>query len=1663
MADELKDAVFTEVLEVDVRSDKFKQGLDRLSKLYREWLSELGDDAKGLSDVTMFSDLSKQVKELSETTHTVLTEVMQGVNSLQQGMQSQISQTDKAIEGQAKKAKASADEQVKYSKEAVEQIKKNLEELNRYTDPNTGQKAVQPQLHPAQKFAQTLSAEQRAVFNEIDKEIAKTNEALEKSAKSRQDILNQELRAAEERYKEEVKAQTEADKRERARVKLIEDQAAIRQSALDREMKAAEERYQLEQKLTALAERRKKLAQDIEIEQEGLNNQADLGTIKAFQKEAKDFEASLKRARDIEIEQEGIVNRSSEERERSEQKRLGLVRQIEEAEERIARLNEDLGLSGGTDRRAALQEKKLLRERQYADAIEKVKRLEAEVNSSPAPSDEASAQRRLAATKDLEQATAQADRFKKQIRSAADEIQRMDEKNAGFSARFGRDLVGHIAGLARMLLIIQALVAMEQAFFAVVTAPFRVMKAGLDFLREMEERQQSLAVTIFANTRLSEDLAQNFQLAKTAAGEALEVLHQRAAATGLSLEDLQNTFKALIESGAGSLVTSLRDVITLTEQFQVLLTNMGSGPLATQISLDEVAKLFRGELSEGGNKFLTMLGISNKEWERMVSQAKTQKDLIAQLEPRLKKYTDAMKAGELGQQRLINQTKLLLNLLAGDAAETVFERLSKALEVLNKWLQANGSSISEYLKLFAEGILGIGEAIAKLGSAAQTFPILTGFLKTLAAGMVSITSVAKEAMTNISALFNLMFAGRDTSKIKKAIEEWKTAINENDRDTEAALNRILGTNQTPSEQFGSFGPKQSVLDKPANGVDAPDNRTNMALVQAQLANARKAIENDITAIQEKYDEMRQSVARALAANTISHADAVRELERVGQEEIAVLEEQRQAMLANVEAHRKLALEQAKDAAERATVAERFKGEVLDTQNRFDKLAAQVRKSISGARVAAADEMVAVLAELNRGRAELQAQEIQAAQNDVNAARQNGLLTEVQHFDALALIEDQAHERTAKRLLDEAGLYADFSSEKIKALNDVALEDQRYTDAVALRAQQRQRVLEEENRRRLQHEQDMRAMLLEERLIALEIGEIITPPTSLSAAQKTAFDARQREIDQLEREKVALLEVAAAKNKESEETRGLLRDLQALHLQRSQLLAQRLSEIDATVSGPNARRILLDSAVDDQRRGLSNRVNEASGRLQEFDRTFGGQEMWPELEAARDALVEALDSAAKELVEFNAAIEKETPSFKSRLKGVLDAIVGPGITEAWAEAESNVDKLAVVADGAAGALQTVVGLVDVFRQGARQGGVLGGTGNVIGALSQSKAITGLMSQIPVIGQFIPAIGGVLSLVGGLFTAAAKRIAEDVKKSFQNTLDQFRSGNATLVETVSELERQRQQAIIRLSGKKGGKEELNKLLPEFDREIAELRRTQQKIFDDFDTALNALNLQSDTLAQVNRQWQDINKQVKEYIGAGGEAAKASAFLQMNLEKLQKQAADELAQSEQDAIQEALKLNDILKQRQRLVDDFAQKEFDLINADSVERRQVGSVARGKELEQLRKQHSEQLAQMDEEIRLTTVRVDKQREIFDISKDIASLRRRDEELSLKALDAYIQKLRDLRSIASGAFFGPNSTALPASPNVNVEINVYGPANGEELADAFVGEYRRQMRLSPA
>lgn len=1186
-----------------------------------------------------------------------------------------------------------------------------------------------------------------------------------------------------------------------------------------------------------------------------------------------------------------------------------------------------------------------------------------------------------------------------------------NKENVGFLDKFNGGLLQSITHLTRVYLVFTLINTAVEALTLAIKGPFDVLARGVEYLQNIEKSAYELAVPLQANVKFSEDIAQNFILSQDAAKELIPLLQTKSLQSGLPLEQLENVFKALSGSGASQSVKTVRDLATFSEAFSIVLKSSGRNALAVNGEIAKLSDLFSGA-NANASLFLQTLKITPAEWEKILKSSKEHKDILEQLEPKIRPYLEAAhKVGE-SQATLIDQLKLLISQLEGAGAAKFYEGLSGTIESVTKFFKDNQDSIIRGIELFASWV---SEFITLLKEFAA-LPGIAGYLKTFFVGLLILLDATRELTVGLSSAF--AFLVKTIASPLKVSDNWKEyqkRIEESLEKTKELFDFIQGKQSKPTNGAQNpFGAGASVLDQTIQGKPGPtiaQKPNQAALAKADYDLAYAQYRTQVDRIKAVTDQEVEDTKNSATARTISYKQASTQIQKyleVEQFAITLANDRLKGFAAR---QRELIQNDPNlvGAAKELALTNFDKEQEALTKAAVDITKSRIKEK--GGLIDRANAEDLAIAKNNFDTQIRLAQQANAQKLAIDKELyQNGYLSQKEFLAREAANSKEAYDIQVKILEDEAAAYAEGTPQRQAALSKRILLDQQYTNALELQKQKRIQSLKDEAEANEKFLDTLRSIALQREEIGLKRQEIINPKPYYSQEEQDLFNKKDEELVQLQKEAQARLDEASALDVSSEKYKKLFLEVEKYKTARQDLITQELSAIVSKTPSASQAKV------------LENQISKQA--------------------ASRD-----IATGADFSVKVNASLSN---TIKTGIKQLASAITGIDINRLFDKNISASDKFALSVTAASKAATFFKDILNTYQQGSQQGGVLGGVGAVTSSVTGSfgkvlSGIQGFGKAVP----FLEAAGPILEIIGSLFTSAAKKIAEDVKKSFQKTVDSFNNGNTTLVDTINALERQRADAIARLSGKKGGQDQLNQILPEFDKEIQSLQKQQKDIITSFDLQLKFLLLQSDTLSTIEKQWSDINKQVKDYLDAGGDATKAQQFLSLQLQNIQKDAISQLQEGEKQAIQDAISLNDLLDQRNKLEQDFAKTKFDLINADSLERKQAGVVTRGQQLADAQKAYDDQLAALNDQIDLTTQKVNKEKQIFDLSGSIADLHRRDEQFALDALDAQILKYNDLKSIIDSITIGPDGLAKAAGGtssivnNIDITVNG-GPSNTE-------------------
>lgn len=1178
-----------------------------------------------------------------------------------------------------------------------------------------------------------------------------------------------------------------------------------------------------------------------------------------------------------------------------------------------------------------------------------------------------------------------------------------------------------LAHLVRFYLLWNGVQGAIWAAGEAMKAPFQLLGVGIKYLQDTERAADDLVGVIATNMKFSDNYAENFKTAQKASVAVTEALQEQAILTGFSPDALEKTFSALAESGANKYVKTLKEMVELTTDFQMALKAAGAGGMAAQTSVQEMFKLFSGNPGKD-NKFLAWLGVNPAEWAKMRNEAAKTGDLVSKIAEKSKSFRDALIEAGQGQVVVIANLKLLLSKIAGEGTKPLFEELTKTLRDINDWFVKNREVAIDYMTALGLGAKEIMDVLKKqFGN--------QDFLDTLIETFLTIELIIARSISPLTNLIKSVAAIAATTDLKGSREFVAKYLAATVVGYKQATGDKAFTPETAEQQRARITAKvaelraerearakNSVLTDPSKpGPTRGGEEDILARINAEFRAAEEAYKAATDRIKQAIAKRQDVLNDSLAAGDESKASfAAKALGLDKEQQTAILVEFKKFMVkANSLKNRVSSVGfGGLDINKQTAASLKVTTDIMKSIHDLSNEQYQAGRKLVANDLAVTKEREAIRVAQSTSELTLIKNRLSAEEQMVRAAEQAGFKTELDAFDEVQGIKRRGYEVDRRqRELNLANAKND-TAEIASIKRDMVEAEQKNTQDVAMAANQRVTIVNKE------------------RVAAVELTNILRQQ-NIQLAEATLNRERilnpTKNLIELERELLALKEAGLLKKQEEAKA-----ELSAATLASGGKVTDRV--IKARVAVGAVKVELSDISIDK----LAKELDGMSGGL----RTVRSRQL-------------------------NKGKLEEGP-------GLIDGIFGPKFKETFDGTTKVVGKFGTGLIGAANALQQFKSIVSSIRQGLQEGGTLGGVGagvsaagGVMGLFKGDKGFGKWMAQL---GPYAQAAGAVLSIIGSLMTAAAKRIADSIKKSLDQTITSFNRGETNLVNTIAEVSRLRTDAITRLSGKKGGKDELDKLLPGIDDQLYNLKKQQKDIITNFDDSLEALRLSSDTLTTIKKQWQDINKQVADYLGAGGDAAKAAEYLSLELASIRADAVNELNSAEQDAIQTMQKLNDLLEQRNKLIDDFKQKEFDLITADALDRRQAGSVIRGKQLVELRAAHQKELDDLDAEINLTTEKVKRETTVFNLVNDTAALRRRDEELTLIALDAQIQKWKDLQSIVAGITLGPNGNiGSGVTGPVTINVNVAAPAAGDPsgwakgVGDSIANAYMDRMRSVPS
>lgn len=438
----------------------------------------------------------------------------------------------------------------------------------------------------------------------------------------------------------------------------------------------------------------------------------------------------------------------------------------------------------------------------------------------------------------------------------------------------------------------------------------------------------------------------------------------------------------------------------------------------------------------------------------------------------------------------------------------------------------------------------------------------------------------------------------------------------------------------------------------------------------------------------------------------------------------------------------------------------------------------------------------------------------------------------------------------------------------------------------------------------------------------------------------------------------------------------------------------------------------------------------------------------------DIAQEKLNNAVAELPIGNADAVTRQIAESMRIPGV-----GTGAATGGSKLEKNVTSLVDKFGAAVTAVTNFTGAI--LQAHSAIGGAAGGATAGLGLGKTISGALGIAGPWGAVGGAV--IGGVVGAFTGAKNAAVTNNINKVQQQYKEIMQQFALNTNNLQQTIQQVagliaELQAMQA----SSKKGGDQYAQAIQGYID-QMNQLLAQQHQIIINMNEALAIANAPLAAQSFLG-DLQDIFKTFQQNAGAAStveDLANAYALLNAQLETYTQNQQQQLLQNNQQAIQDALQLNDLLFQQWQEQLQFNQQVQSILSQGVLVRTPTRAMTAGSEIYNLQVTYQRQQQQIAEQIAAATFRVDQESKIFDLATTRIGL----ENQLLQAQNA--QTLLDmtritmiqatLQAIATGNYslLPGLSDLIAAIPQATVSANAAYAVNTENtvqngLAQAY-------------
>jgi hypothetical protein len=305
----------------------------------------------------------------------------------------------------------------------------------------------------------------------------------------------------------------------------------------------------------------------------------------------------------------------------------------------------------------------------------------------------------------------------------------------------------------------------------------------------------------------------------------------------------------------------------------------------------------------------------------------------------------------------------------------------------------------------------------------------------------------------------------------------------------------------------------------------------------------------------------------------------------------------------------------------------------------------------------------------------------------------------------------------------------------------------------------------------------------------------------------------------------------------------------------------------------------------------------------------------------------------------------------------------------------------LSDGIANAVQglgTFIGTISNANSPAAGavGGAMGGAG-----FASSLGLQGVAGQAaPFAGA---AVGAVMGFIAGGKQQQIEHQIQQLQKVYTTMMSAFQAQNASLNTTIASLTALIAQAEAQKASSKKGGQQFGQLITQYNQQLQQLQEQQEQIMFSLKDNLSLLSA-----PQPYQEWisniQGVLDQYKKFAGAAkdtSDLANANKFLVESLQNTSIDMGNQIMQSEETAIQNALQLNDLYYQRNQLELQYLNTVFNIQAKGNIVRQRTQAQSAFSELFSAQANYQLQLDQINQQINLSEYQYKVAHQVFGLA----------------------------------------------------------------------------------